>query len=104
MSAVQDVPAAAPTRRWDFHAEGAWGYRADDESEARRTRLDEAVRAAGGELRRTVFPPSSRTVWDQAWETDELWDWLFAWRRPDPPARRILRTPAGRPWSFELVR
>ena len=104
MSAVQDVPAAAPTRRWDFHAEGAWGFRRDDESEARRARLDEAVRAAGGELRRTVFPPSGRTVWDQAWETDELWDWLFAWRRPDPPARRILRTPAGRPWSFELVR
>ena len=96
-----DIPAAAPTRRWDFQTAGEWSLRRSPDFESYYERLGAAVRDRGGELRRTVFDPDGRPVWDRAWETDELWDWLLALRRPDPAPRSILRSSDG---LFEVFR
>ena len=104
-SPEQDVPAAAPSRWWIFGTEGEWGLPEPGERETLRARLESVVRDRGGELRFTVFEPSGRPVWDRAWETDGLWDWLFSHRRPARRPRSILRSPATpSSWSFSRIR
>lgn len=96
-----DIPEAAPTRRWDFQTRGEWGLSGTKDTDIYYDSLADVIRSNGGELRRTIFKPNGRSVWDRAWDTDEFWDWLFSHRRPAPTARSILRTSDG---LFEVIR
>lgn len=66
---------AIPT--WIFH--GAL----DDLVPAEESRrMADALRAAGGDVKLTVFPDANHNSWDPAYADPALWPWLFAQRRP----------------------
>lgn len=46
----------------------------------------EAIRAAGGEPRFTVYPDVTHNAWTPAYDTAELYTWLLSHRRRDRPA------------------
>jgi predicted peptidase len=66
---------AVPT--WIFH-----GALDDVVPPADSRRMADALRAAGGDVRLTVFPAANHNSWDPAYADPALWPWLFAQRRP----------------------
>ncbi len=70
-SRLRDVPV------WIFHGEKDKVVPPDDSRKAYA-----ALKASGADVRYTEFPGVDHFSWDPAYNTPELWDWLFAQRRP----------------------
>lgn len=66
---------------WAFH-----GALDDEVPIAGDQAMVEAVRAAGGQVRFTVYPEVGHAAWDPAYDDPALYDWLLAQRRGQPPA------------------
>jgi predicted peptidase len=75
-TAAQLASALVGIPVWAFHGE------ADDTVPVRQTRvMVEALRAAGGDPRITLFPGVGHDSWDPAYHDEALPRWLFAQRR-----------------------
>ena len=72
--------AALPV--WAFH-----GARDDVVPLAGDQAMVQAVRAAGGRVKFTVYPEVGHNAWDPAYADPALYDWLLAQRRRGRPAR-----------------
>ena len=56
-------------------------------------------------MRVTELSDTSRASWDQAWDCDEMWDWMFAQRRPLPlPDWNAPRDPDHPMWRVRAER
>jgi predicted peptidase len=64
---------------WAFH-----GARDDAVPIAGEREMVEAVRAAGGNVRFTVYPDIGHNAWEPAYADPQLYDWLLAQRRRAP--------------------
>lgn len=71
-----DAPRLKPVPIWAFHGakDQAVPLRA---SEA----MVDAVKAAGGEAKLTVYPEVGHNAWDPAYDDAEMYAWLFAQKR-----------------------
>ena len=69
------------TPTWVFH-----GALDDVVSADESQRMVDAMQAAGGFPRFTLYPEAGHDSWTAAYATEELWTWLFAQRR-DAPGR-----------------
>jgi predicted peptidase len=82
-TAMELAPALVAIPVWAFHGE------ADDTVPVGETRtLVNALRAAGGDPRVTVFPDVGHGSWDPAYRDEALPRWLFAQRRSDDVSAR----------------
>ena len=70
-SRLRDVAA------WVFHGEKDPVIPA-----TRSTQLVEAIRAAGGNPRLTLYPEAGHDSWTETYANDEIYAWLLAHRRP----------------------
>lgn len=68
---------------WIFH-----GGKDDVVPPQRSREMVAALERAGASVRYTEFPDANHNSWDAAYGSAELWDWLFAQRRPQPAAAR----------------
>ena len=63
-------------------------------------RYADLLPSRGGEMRVTELSDLSRASWDQAWDCDEMWDWMFAQRRALPlPDWNAPRDPEHPMWK-----
>lgn len=62
---------------WVFH-----GARDDVIPVARSVQMVEAIRAAGGNPRLTVYPDAGHDSWTETYANEEIYRWLLAQRRP----------------------
>ena len=65
---------------WVFHG-------AEDEAVPleQSEQMVEALRAAGGEPRFTVYPETGHDSWTETYNNPEVFEWLLSQRRPEPP-------------------
>lgn len=68
---------------WVFH-----GAQDDVVPPQRSREMVDALKRAGAKVRYTEFPEANHNSWDDAYGSAELWDWLFAQRRPQGAAAR----------------
>lgn len=68
---LRDVPA------WVFH-----GAKDPVIPAARSVEMVEAVRAAGGTPRFTLYPEAAHDAWTETYANEEIYTWLLAQRRP----------------------
>lgn len=61
---------------WMFH-----GAKDDVVPPAQSRRMYAAMKAVGADVRYTEFPDASHNAWDPAYQSPELWTWLFAQHR-----------------------
>ena len=79
VSGIGDIDRAARVARlpiWAFH-----GARDDAVPIAGEREMVDAVRAAGGNVRFTVYPDIGHNAWDPAYADPQLYEWLLAQRR-----------------------
>lgn len=62
---------------WIFH-----GGKDDVVPPAQSRRMYAALKAEGAEVQYTEFPDASHNAWDATYQSDAMWRWLFAQRRP----------------------
>lgn len=82
VSGTGDSDRAARVARlpiWAFH-----GERDDAVPIAGEREMVDAVRAAGGQVRFTVYPDIGHNAWDPAYADPQLYEWLLAQRRGAP--------------------
>jgi predicted peptidase len=88
LAAIAPVCGLGPVKRaaviaklpiWAFH-----GALDDQVPIAGDRAMVEAVRAAGGKVKFTVYPDVGHDAWDPAYDDPALYDWLLAQRRGQP--------------------
>jgi predicted peptidase len=62
---------------WAFH-----GAKDDIVPIKESRKVVKAIKALGGSAKLTVYPEADHNAWDKAYKTKELYDWLFAQRKP----------------------
>jgi predicted peptidase len=67
---IKDIPC------WDFH-----GDKDPAVPVARSREMIAALKKAGGHPKYTEYPGVGHNSWDKAYNTDELWTWLFAQKK-----------------------
>ena len=79
----KDIKAMAAVPFWIFHGG------ADNVVPARLSKeMADALKAAGGRVKHTEYPGVRHNSWTKAYNTPELWKWLFAQKKPAPKAPR----------------
>jgi predicted peptidase len=78
--APHDAPRVKHVPAWLFHG-------ADDTvvSPRHSTEMHDALKAAGGDVRLTIYPDTGHDAWSRAYDTPELYEWLL----------KQTRSPAG---------
>ncbi|WP_454832002.1 carboxylesterase family protein [Pseudoxanthomonas wuyuanensis] len=82
-TAGNDDPFAAAAQRlrgipaWIFH-----GGKDDVVPPAQSRRMYAALKAEGANVQYTEFPDASHNAWDATYQSEAMWRWLFAQRRP----------------------
>ncbi|MBQ3810348.1 MAG: hypothetical protein II839_05965, partial [Kiritimatiellae bacterium] len=79
---TERIPDDAPLHIWHFYRTADWEKWHSDPRWPRR--YADLLPSRGGEMRITELSDLSRASWDQAWDCDEMWDWMFAQRRALP--------------------
>jgi len=74
------LPAASKVPLWFFHGANDMTVRVERSREA-----VEVLRLGGGMLRYTEYPGVGHDSWNQAYAMPELYEWLFAQKRPATP-------------------
>lgn len=72
----EDAPALAQRPLWAFHGDADTTVNPEQSK-----RMVEAIRAAGGDAKLTLYPGVGHNCWDQAYGSAETIDWLLAQRR-----------------------
>ena len=92
------IPDDAPLHIWHFYRAADWEKWRYDVRWLRR--YADLLPSRGGEMRVTELTDLSRASWDQAWDCDEMWDWMFAQRRALPlPDWNAPRDPENPMWK-----
>ncbi len=92
------IPDDAPLHIWHFYRAADWEKWRHDVRWLRR--YADLLPSRGGEMRITELTDLSRASWDQAWDCDEMWDWMFAQRRALPlPDWNAPRDPEHPMWK-----
>ena len=92
------IPDDAPLHIWHFYRPADWEKWHYDVRWLRR--YADLLPSRGGEMRITELSDLSRASWDQAWDCDEMWDWMFAQRRALPlPDWNAPRDPEHPMWK-----